>query len=159
MGCVFIRHGSKHDWHNPRTKVSQPVPRHREIKEPLTKHIIKMLSDDESKNTRGQALNIEFLNYLLLLRICIWNLEPSASIAWMQRNKTKSSKIYSNDFILRFRRVSSKLLAQDDQHLTILSKRFPQLFSPCHTAGEPVSSWRRLTVPASSLSACASCRR
>ncbi|MGR6035645.1 MAG: type II toxin-antitoxin system HicA family toxin [Candidatus Nitrosoglobus sp.] len=38
MGCVFIRHGGKHDWyHNPRTKVSQPVPRHREIKEPLNK--------------------------------------------------------------------------------------------------------------------------
>lgn len=49
MGCVFIRHGAKHDWYqNPRTKVSQPVPRHREIKEQLAKHIIKMLSDDEA---------------------------------------------------------------------------------------------------------------
>lgn len=49
MGCVFIRHGGKHDWYqNPRTKVSQPVPRHREIKEQLAKHIIKMLSDDEA---------------------------------------------------------------------------------------------------------------
>ncbi len=48
MGCVFIRHGGKHDWYqNPRTKVSQPVPRHREIKEQLAKHIIKMLRDDE----------------------------------------------------------------------------------------------------------------
>ncbi|MEH1849234.1 MAG: type II toxin-antitoxin system HicA family toxin [Nostoc sp.] len=29
MGCVFIRHGGKHDWYqNPRTKVSQPVPRY-----------------------------------------------------------------------------------------------------------------------------------
>ncbi|MEH2284916.1 MAG: type II toxin-antitoxin system HicA family toxin [Nostoc sp.] len=47
MGCVFIRHGGKHDWYqNPRTKVSQPVPRHREIKEQLAKHIIKMLGDD-----------------------------------------------------------------------------------------------------------------
>jgi predicted RNA binding protein YcfA (HicA-like mRNA interferase family) len=47
MGCIFIRHGGKHDWYqNPRTKVSQPVPRHREIKERLAKHIIKMLSDD-----------------------------------------------------------------------------------------------------------------
>ena len=46
MGCVFIRHGGKHDWYqNPRTKVSQPVPRHREIKESLAKHIIKMMSD------------------------------------------------------------------------------------------------------------------
>ncbi|MEM8535286.1 MAG: type II toxin-antitoxin system HicA family toxin [Chloroflexota bacterium] len=49
MGCLFIRHGGKHDWYqNPRTKVSQPVPRHREIKERLAQHIIKMLSDDES---------------------------------------------------------------------------------------------------------------
>jgi predicted RNA binding protein YcfA (HicA-like mRNA interferase family) len=49
MGCVFIRHGGKHDWYqNPRTKVSQPVPRHREIKEQLAKHIIKMLSDDQA---------------------------------------------------------------------------------------------------------------
>ncbi|MCC5602510.1 type II toxin-antitoxin system HicA family toxin [Nostoc favosum] len=47
MGCVFIRHGGKHDWYqNPRTKVSQPVPRHREIKEQLAKHIIKMLGDE-----------------------------------------------------------------------------------------------------------------
>jgi mRNA interferase HicA len=46
MGCVFIRHGGKHDWYqNPKTKVSQPVPRHREIKEQLAKHIIKMLGD------------------------------------------------------------------------------------------------------------------
>ncbi|MCD4789594.1 MAG: type II toxin-antitoxin system HicA family toxin [Bacteroidales bacterium] len=45
-GCVFIRHGGKHDWyHNPKTKISQPIPRHREIKENLAKHIIKMLSN------------------------------------------------------------------------------------------------------------------
>lgn len=47
MGCVLIRHGGKHDWYqNPKTKVSQPVPRHREIKDRLAQHIIKMLSDD-----------------------------------------------------------------------------------------------------------------
>jgi mRNA interferase HicA len=46
MDCVFIRHGGKHDWYqNPRTKVSQAVPRHREIKEILAKRIIRMLSD------------------------------------------------------------------------------------------------------------------
>jgi len=45
MGCILIRHGGKHDWyHNPITKVSQPVPRHREIKEYLAKHIIKILT-------------------------------------------------------------------------------------------------------------------
>ena len=45
-GCTLIRHGARHDWYqNPRTKVSQPVPRHREIKELLAKHILKMLSD------------------------------------------------------------------------------------------------------------------
>ncbi|TAK31287.1 MAG: type II toxin-antitoxin system HicA family toxin [Chloroflexota bacterium] len=44
MGCVLIRHGANHDWYqNPATKVSQPVPRHREIKDSLAHHIIKML--------------------------------------------------------------------------------------------------------------------
>jgi len=47
MGCVLIRHGANHDWYqNPRTKVSQPVPRHKEIKEHLARHIIKMLRDE-----------------------------------------------------------------------------------------------------------------
>ncbi|MGE0130504.1 MAG: type II toxin-antitoxin system HicA family toxin [Blastocatellales bacterium] len=46
MGCILIRHGAKHDWYqNPRTKVSQPVPRHNEIKDHLARHILKMLSD------------------------------------------------------------------------------------------------------------------
>ncbi|HEV3024927.1 MAG TPA: type II toxin-antitoxin system HicA family toxin [Pirellulales bacterium] len=44
FGCVLARNGAKHDWYrNPVTGVSQPVPRHREIKEPLARHIIKML--------------------------------------------------------------------------------------------------------------------
>ncbi len=47
MGCIFVRHGGKHDWYqNPITKISQAVPRHREIKEQLAKHIIKMLGDE-----------------------------------------------------------------------------------------------------------------
>ena len=46
-GCVFVRHGAKHDWYrNPITAVSQPIPRHREIKEGLAKHIIRTLSND-----------------------------------------------------------------------------------------------------------------
>ncbi|MDQ7032152.1 MAG: type II toxin-antitoxin system HicA family toxin [Desulfonauticus sp.] len=46
MGCILIRHGGKHDWyHNPTTKMSQPVPRHKEINEYLAKHIIKMLKN------------------------------------------------------------------------------------------------------------------
>jgi hypothetical protein len=46
MGCVFIRHGGKHDWYqNPRTKMCQPIPRHREIKEYLARSVIKKLSD------------------------------------------------------------------------------------------------------------------
>jgi hypothetical protein len=44
MGCVFIRHGGKHD-RNPRTKMCQPMPRHREIKEYLARSIIKKLTD------------------------------------------------------------------------------------------------------------------
>lgn len=44
MGCVLVRHGANHDWYqNPSSKVSQPVPRHKEIAETLAKHIIKML--------------------------------------------------------------------------------------------------------------------
>lgn len=44
MGAVLLRHGKRHDWyHNPETKISQPVPRHAEIKDTLAKHIIKML--------------------------------------------------------------------------------------------------------------------
>ena len=46
MGCVLIRPGGKHDWYqNPITKVAQPVPRHREIRESLAKHIIRMLGN------------------------------------------------------------------------------------------------------------------
>lgn len=41
MGCVLTRHGGKHDWYtNPKTKQSQPVPRHNEINENLAKSII-----------------------------------------------------------------------------------------------------------------------
>lgn len=44
IGCVLIRHGGKHDWYqNQKNKVSQPVPRHREISDSLAKHILKML--------------------------------------------------------------------------------------------------------------------
>jgi predicted RNA binding protein YcfA (HicA-like mRNA interferase family) len=44
MGCIMLRHGRKHDWyHNPETKISQPVPRHSEINEYLAKHILKMM--------------------------------------------------------------------------------------------------------------------
>lgn len=45
-GCVFIRAGGRHDWYqNPRTGACQPVPRHREIKEHLARHILKKLKD------------------------------------------------------------------------------------------------------------------
>ncbi len=48
IGCIFIRHGGKHDWYqNPQTRVSQPIPRHSEINEGLAKHILKMLRNDE----------------------------------------------------------------------------------------------------------------
>jgi len=50
IGCVFIRHGGRHDWYqNPRTKISQPVPRHTEINDNLSKHILRMLRNDDSK--------------------------------------------------------------------------------------------------------------
>lgn len=44
--CVLVRHGGRHDWYrNPRTGVSQPVPRHNEINENLANHILKKLRD------------------------------------------------------------------------------------------------------------------
>jgi mRNA interferase HicA len=46
LGCEFVRHGGKHDWYrNPTTGVSQPVPRHREIKDFLARNIIKLLNN------------------------------------------------------------------------------------------------------------------
>jgi mRNA interferase HicA len=46
FGCEFVRHGGKHDWYrNPFTGVSQPVPRHREIKDRLARRIIRMLNN------------------------------------------------------------------------------------------------------------------
>jgi predicted RNA binding protein YcfA (HicA-like mRNA interferase family) len=46
FGCEFVRHGGRHDWYrNPLTGVSQPVPRHREIKDSLARHIIRLLSN------------------------------------------------------------------------------------------------------------------
>lgn len=47
MGCMLVRHGGSHDWYtNPKTKKSQPVPRHNEIHEGLSKSIIKKLSEE-----------------------------------------------------------------------------------------------------------------
>lgn len=44
-GCEFVRHDGKHDWYrNPKTGLSQPVPRHREINESLAKHILKKIA-------------------------------------------------------------------------------------------------------------------
>ena len=46
MGCIFIRHGGRHDWYqNTNTRISQPIPRHKEINENLADHIIKMLKN------------------------------------------------------------------------------------------------------------------
>jgi predicted RNA binding protein YcfA (HicA-like mRNA interferase family) len=45
-GCVLIRHGGNHDWYrNPKTGMSQAVPRHREVNEFLAKHILKKLAN------------------------------------------------------------------------------------------------------------------
>ena len=44
-GCVFVRHGSRHDlYKNPATGEKQPVPGPNEIDENLAKHIIKELT-------------------------------------------------------------------------------------------------------------------
>jgi len=55
LGGELVRHGGKHDWYrNPRTGVAQPVPRHREIKEGLARHILKKLSDRQD-STPGES--------------------------------------------------------------------------------------------------------
>ncbi|HXH49275.1 MAG TPA: type II toxin-antitoxin system HicA family toxin [Terriglobia bacterium] len=47
VGCVLVRHGASHDWYsNPKTRKSQPVPRHTEIHEGLAKSIIKKLTEE-----------------------------------------------------------------------------------------------------------------
>ena len=45
-GCELVRHSGKHDWYrNPKTGVSQAVPRHREIKEGLAKRILREMEN------------------------------------------------------------------------------------------------------------------
>jgi mRNA interferase HicA len=54
--CVLVRHGGKHDWYrNLATGVSQPVPRHREIKEPLARRIIRLLLDSSVDLSSGDS--------------------------------------------------------------------------------------------------------
>ena len=56
FGCLLVRRGGKHDWYrNPVTGLSQPVPRHREIKEGLAQHIIKMLSNPADGGSGSEA--------------------------------------------------------------------------------------------------------
>lgn len=55
IGGEFVRHGRKHDWYrNPATGISQPVPRHREIKDSLARRILKMLSNPPAPPASGQ---------------------------------------------------------------------------------------------------------
>jgi len=45
MGCVFIKHGKKHDvYKNLRTGFEERIPRHTDINENLARHIIRNLS-------------------------------------------------------------------------------------------------------------------
>ena len=45
QGCVFIKHGKKHDvYKNPRTGVDERIPRHSDINEKLANRIIQNLS-------------------------------------------------------------------------------------------------------------------
>lgn len=44
-GGLLIRHGGRHDWYQiPRTGASRPVPRHREMKDFLARHIPRRLA-------------------------------------------------------------------------------------------------------------------
>ena len=39
-----LEHGGRHDWYdNPKTGTSQPIPRHRENKDFVAKHILRKL--------------------------------------------------------------------------------------------------------------------
>jgi hypothetical protein len=45
LGCVFVKHGKKHDvYKNPRTGITERIPRHADINENLARHIIDNLS-------------------------------------------------------------------------------------------------------------------
>ena len=53
LGCELVRHGGKHDWYrNSAIGVSQPVPRHHEIKERLALRIIRMLTPHDEPTDR-----------------------------------------------------------------------------------------------------------
>ena len=44
-GCYLKRQGGSHSlWINPKTGVIEAIPRHKEIKEPLAKKILKALN-------------------------------------------------------------------------------------------------------------------
>jgi hypothetical protein len=44
----LLRHGAKHDiYHNPKTGVTQPIPRHQEINEFLARKILRDLKTEE----------------------------------------------------------------------------------------------------------------
>ena len=47
-GCVFHRHGGRHDiYYNPANGCKQPVPRHNEIADTLARHIIRYLGIED----------------------------------------------------------------------------------------------------------------
>ena len=55
-GCVLIRTVGKHDFYrNVITGASQPVPRHREIKETTARAILRRLSTPEPLSNTPQA--------------------------------------------------------------------------------------------------------
>ena len=46
-GCYLKREGASHSlWINPKTGVVEAIPRHKEIKEPLARKILKRLNAD-----------------------------------------------------------------------------------------------------------------
>jgi mRNA interferase HicA len=46
-GAVLLRHGGKDNiYHNPKTGITQPIPRHKEINELLAKKILRDLTKE-----------------------------------------------------------------------------------------------------------------
>jgi mRNA interferase HicA len=51
FGCERIRAGGKHDWYrNPKSGVSQSVPRPREVQDRLARQIIRMLENPSDED-------------------------------------------------------------------------------------------------------------
>ena len=84
LGCVLVRHGGRHDWYrNPATGLSQPVPRHREIKDHLARHIISALSNTPNGDAEDNN-DISSSGTVSRRRVRLSRLSPCASCLYFR---------------------------------------------------------------------------